>query len=75
MCASMGYDPKYGPDAQTSAQRAYVLEQMRRATPELFTKLSPYVTQLHARYVAGELSWTQVQDLRQAAERHPFRSR
>ncbi|WP_324672146.1 hypothetical protein [Hymenobacter sp. GOD-10R] len=64
----MNYDPKYGPNAQTSEQRAYVLQQMQAANPARYNKISAYVTRLFARYVAGELSWTQVQAMRFAAE-------
>ncbi|OUJ71389.1 hypothetical protein [Hymenobacter crusticola] len=70
----MSYDPKYGPDAQTSAQRAYVLQQMQATNPARYSKLSAYVTTLLTRYVDGELSWTQVQALRAAAEPRPFRT-
>lgn len=50
----------YGPAAQTPADRATVLVRMQAAVPRLRRPLSPYVAQLHARYVAGELSWLQV---------------
>lgn len=50
----------YGPAAQTSNQRAEVLTRMARALPRLRKPLSPYVQQLHRRYVAGELTWLQV---------------
>jgi hypothetical protein len=33
---------------------------MQRALPHLRQRLSPYVLSLHARYLAGELSWLQV---------------
>ena len=52
--------PKFGPAAQSSAQRAEVLARMARALPRLRRPLSPYVQDLHLRYLAGELSWLQV---------------
>ncbi|TVT37839.1 hypothetical protein FNT36_22005 [Hymenobacter setariae] len=59
----MSHNPKFGPAAQTPEQRAWVLEQMQRIIPVL-KKASPYIQQLYARYVAGELSWTQVSQAR-----------
>lgn len=50
----------FGPAAQTPADRADVLARMKAAVPRLRRPLSPHVVQLHARYVAGELSWLQV---------------
>ena len=50
----------YGPAAQTPADRATVIARMRAAVPRLRRPLTPYVAQLHARYVAGELSWLQL---------------
>lgn len=50
----------FGPAAQTPAQRALVLLRMQQALPHLRKALSPQVQQLHARYVAGELTWSQV---------------
>jgi len=61
----MNHDPKFGPAAQTPEQRAWVLNQMQEAIPTLKRRLNAHVRQLHARYVAGELSWTQ---MRQAME-------
>jgi len=65
---SMSYDPKYGPHAQTTEQRAYVLRQMQAANPAHYSKVSAYVASLLDRYVAGEISWTQVQALRNTAD-------
>lgn len=62
----MASPPKFGPAAQTPAQRSWVLAQMQRLFPHLKTKASPYVQQLYARYVAGELSWLQVKEARAA---------
>ncbi|OUJ72375.1 hypothetical protein [Hymenobacter crusticola] len=59
----MAYDARFGPNAQTPAQRAWVLAQMQDVIPGLKTKVTPADRQLYARYVAGELSWT---DMRQA---------
>jgi len=61
----MSYNPKFGPAAQTPEQRAWVLEQMQRILPAL-KKASPSIQQLYARYVAGELSWSQVSQARAA---------
>jgi UDP-N-acetyl-D-mannosaminuronate dehydrogenase len=63
----MTHNPKFGPAAQTPEQRAWVLEQMQRVIPGLKTKLNAYTQQLYARYVAGELSWQQVRQARDAA--------
>lgn len=54
--------PKFGPDAQTSEQRAQVVEKMQQTIPllRLKAKLSAHVRQLYAQYVAGDLSWQQV---------------
>ncbi|MGI4834219.1 MAG: hypothetical protein ACRYFK_12240 [Janthinobacterium lividum] len=56
----MTHNSSYGPAAQTPAQRAEVLARMQQALPRLGKQLSPYVQQLHARYLAGELTWLQV---------------
>jgi hypothetical protein len=56
----MAYDSKFGPGAQTPAQRAWVLEQMQEVIPSLKTKATAYAKQQYARYVAGELNWSQV---------------
>lgn len=68
---SMNYNPKFGPAAQTPEQRAWVLEQMQRVIPGLKTKATAYAQQLYARYIAGELSWSQV---RQAIDAAPAAS-
>lgn len=54
-------DPRFGPDAQTPAQRVRVLARMQVTFPALQTDVSARVQQLHARYIAGELSWKEVQ--------------
>ncbi|UOQ52153.1 hypothetical protein [Hymenobacter cellulosivorans] len=59
-------DSRFGPCAQTPRQRAYVLRQMQAANPTLYARASAYVQRLHARYVAGELSWPDVCALRDA---------
>ena len=59
----MSYDPKFGPNAQTPAQRAYVLQQLQSVNPSLKTKASAYAQELYGRYVAGELSWLRVREL------------
>ncbi|MGI4834138.1 MAG: hypothetical protein ACRYFK_11820 [Janthinobacterium lividum] len=56
----MAHESSFGPAAQTPAQRAEVLARMQQALPRLRKRLSPYVQQLHARYLAGELTWLQV---------------
>lgn len=56
----MEYNPKFGPAAQTPEQRAWVLAQMLELIPSLKTRMTAYARQLHARYVAGELSWPQM---------------
>lgn len=56
----MAYNTKFGPAAQTPAQRAWVLEQMQTVIPSLKTKVTAYAQQVYDRYVAGELSWPEV---------------
>jgi len=63
----MAYNPKFGPAAQTPEQRAWVLEQMQDFIPSLKTKATAYAEQLYARYIAGELSWSQVRQEMSAA--------
>jgi hypothetical protein len=53
-------DPKFGPAAQTPEQRAWVLHQMLDAIPGLKRGLNSRIRLLHARYIAGELSWIQM---------------
>jgi hypothetical protein len=60
----MLYDVKFGPAAQTPTQRAWVLEQMQRMIPSLIAKATPYTQLLYQRYVAGELSWSEVYQAR-----------
>ncbi|RZJ89690.1 MAG: hypothetical protein EOO60_09750 [Hymenobacter sp.] len=56
----MSDESAYGPAAHTPAQRAEILARMRQVLPRLRKRLSPYVQRLHARYLAGELTWLQV---------------
>jgi hypothetical protein len=56
----MAYDHKFGPSAQTPAQRAWVLAQMQEIIPSLKTKATAYTRELYAQYVAGALSWPQM---------------
>ena len=63
----MAYDSRFGPTAQTPAQRARVLAQMQAVLPGLKTKVPPSARLLYARYVAGELSWPDVRQALNAA--------
>ncbi|MGI4735844.1 MAG: hypothetical protein ACRYG7_11775 [Janthinobacterium lividum] len=54
------YNPKFGPAAQTPAQRAWVVTRMHQAIPSLKKQLTAPARALYARYVAGELSWQQM---------------
>lgn len=63
----MGYDPKFGPSAQTPQQRAWVLAQMQTVIPSLKAKATAHAQQLYQRYVAGELSWYEVRQAIAAA--------
>jgi hypothetical protein len=65
----MTHNPKYGPAAQTPEHRAWVIEQMQRMIPSLKKESTPYTQELYARYVAGELSWTEVRQAREAVGR------
>lgn len=56
----MAYDPRFGPAAQTPAQRAFVLQQMQALVASLPPPFSPDAQPLYDRYVAGELSWPQL---------------
>jgi hypothetical protein len=56
----MTYNSRFGPEAQTPAQRAWVLAQMQEVIPSLKTNATAYAHQLYAQYVAGDLSWLQV---------------
>lgn len=58
----MSHDPRFGPHAQTPQQRAYVLRQLQQALPKLRATATPAAQQLFARYVAGELTWPEVQE-------------
>ena len=58
-------DPRYGPAAQTPAQRAQVLWQMKQTFPRL-RRASACVQPLFGRYVAGEISWLELCALRDA---------
>ena len=59
----MAYDARFGPYAQTPQQRAYVLQQLQATHPRLRTRASAFAQQLHARYVAGEITWADVRQL------------
>lgn len=63
----MEYDARFGPAAQTPAQRAWVLQQLQATLPSLKTKATVYAQQLYARYVAGELTWADVRQALNAA--------
>jgi hypothetical protein len=65
----MSYDPQFGPAAQTPQQRAYVLQQLQAVFPQLRKQVTPAVQQLYARYIAGELSWQAVRQLRDTVVR------
>jgi hypothetical protein len=56
----MSHDYKFGPAAQTPEQRAWVLEQMLAAMPSLKTMENAQTRQAYDRYIAGELSWTEM---------------
>ncbi|OGX91001.1 hypothetical protein [Hymenobacter coccineus] len=56
----MAYDPRFGPNAQTPAARAWVLQQMQAVIPALRTRVTAHAQGLYDRYVAGELSWAEV---------------
>ncbi|UOQ74117.1 hypothetical protein [Hymenobacter cellulosilyticus] len=56
----MMHDSRFGPTAQTAAQRAFVLHMMQTVMPRLKTNATPAAQQLYARYVAGELSWLEM---------------
>jgi hypothetical protein len=66
----MPYDPRFGSDAQTPQQRAYVLKQMLAVFPHLQAKASMCASPLFARYIAGEITWDEV---RQALDPTPRR--
>ncbi|GAB3308069.1 hypothetical protein [Hymenobacter tenuis] len=61
-------NPKFGPNAQTPEQRAYVLQQIKAANPQLVRNATPYAHWLYGRYIAGELSWDEVCQLRDAPQ-------
>ena len=56
----MSYNTKFGPAAQTPTQRAGVMQQMQAALPELKKSFTAIAQVLQARYIAGELSWTEM---------------
>ena len=56
----MEYNPKFGPVAQTPSQLRLVLRRLQDTIPGLRTKATLYARRLYVRYVAGELSWTEV---------------
>lgn len=53
------YNSKFGPAAQTPAQRTRVMHQMQQALPSL-TKQFKAQSALCAQYISGELSWEQL---------------
>lgn len=55
----MAYDPRFGSEAQTPAQRARVLAQMQRTFPARRCRSSQQQA-IYERYVQGELTWEQV---------------
>jgi hypothetical protein len=57
---------KFGPNAQTPAQRQNILQQMLAYYAQTRVKLPAHAHALHQRYVAGELSWQEVCALRVA---------
>jgi hypothetical protein len=61
----MAHNPNFGPAAQTPEQRAWVLQQMQRVIPSLGERVPLYVQQLFGRYIAGEISWSEVYQARQ----------
>ena len=66
--AVMAYNIKFGPAAQTPAQRAWVLAQMQRMIPSLGKNVTSYTQHLYDRYIAGELSWQEVQQARESGK-------
>lgn len=58
----MTYDPKFGPAAQTPEDRAWVLYQMQQTIPSLKKSLNARSRALHAKYINGELSWSQMRE-------------
>ncbi|MBO2012679.1 hypothetical protein [Hymenobacter negativus] len=63
----MTYDPRFGPAAQTPQQRAYVLRQLQQTFPQLAARVPALTQQLFDRYVAGELTWSDVRHALDAA--------
>ncbi|MGI4835401.1 MAG: hypothetical protein ACRYFK_18265 [Janthinobacterium lividum] len=56
----MSSEAPVGPAAQVPIPRAKMLSRVKRALPRLRKGLSPSVQRLHARLLAGELTWLQV---------------
>jgi hypothetical protein len=56
----MTYNPKFGLAAQTPAQRAWVLAQMQTIIPSLKSNATTYTQPFYDRYIAGELSWSEM---------------
>ena len=69
----MAYDARFGPTAQTPAQRAWVLEQMQAVVTDLKNKATTANQQLYARYVAGEISWAEMRQALEASQLDPNR--
>lgn len=67
----MLYNDKFGPAAQTPQQRAHILRQLVDLTTPPRVRIPTHVRNLHQRYVAGELSWQEVRELRDAPSALP----
>ncbi|MET4105440.1 hypothetical protein [Hymenobacter sp. UYP22] len=67
----MLYNDKFGPAAQTTQQRARILKQLVALTASPRTRIPTHVRNLYQRYVAGELSWQEVCELRDAPSALP----
>jgi hypothetical protein len=63
----MAYNPKFGSAAQTPEQRAWVLARMQQVIPSLETKVTACIQHEYDRYIAGELSWTEMRQGLKAA--------
>ena len=56
----MTHNDKFGLAAQTPEQRAKVLARMQDIFPYLKKKIIPAIQSIYDRYIAGELSWSEV---------------
>jgi hypothetical protein len=59
----MAYNSKFGPGAQTPAQRAWVLKQMQECFPNLKRRVTAYTQLCYGCYVTGELSWSEMRQV------------